>query len=135
MVMSHDDVQAWLDRYVQAWQSYDGDQIAALFSEGAEYRYHPWDDPVRGRDAIVDSWLNPGGDATQRDVAGTFEASYRPYAVDGDVAVAIGRSTYWIDASRAEVFRLYHNTYLLAFDASGGCRSFTEFFMKEPARG
>jgi ketosteroid isomerase-like protein len=132
--MTHDDVQAWLDRYIQAWQSYDKGQIAALFSEDAEYRYHPYDEPLRGRDAIVEDWLNPGGDPAQRDKPGTVEAAYHPFAVDGDTAVATGTSTYYTDASRASVDKRYHNAYLIEFDAAGKCRSFTEFFMKEPAK-
>jgi ketosteroid isomerase-like protein len=132
--MTHDDVQAWLDRYVEAWQRYDREQIVELFSDDAEYRYHPWDAPVRGRDAIVEDWLNPGGDPAQRDKPGTVEAAYHPFAVDGDVAVATGTSTYYTDASRAAVDKRYHNAYLIEFDASGRCRSFTEFFMKEPTK-
>jgi ketosteroid isomerase-like protein len=131
--VTHDDVQAWLDRYIEAWQSYDREAIAALFSEDAEYRYHPWDEPLQGRDAIVEDWLNPGGDPAQRDVPGSVEAAYHPFAVDGDVAVATGTSTYYTDASRATVDRRYHNAYLITFDASGKCRSFIEFFMKENA--
>ncbi len=133
--MTRDDVQAWLDRYIAAWQSYDRDQIAALFSEDAEYRYHPWDDPLQGREAIVEDWLNPGGDPAQRDVPETVDASSRPFAVDGDVAVAVGTSTYYTDTSRANTERRYHNAYLITFDAAGTCRSFTELFMKEPAKG
>jgi len=34
--------QRWLDRYVGAWKTYDEGAIGALFSEDAEYRYHPW---------------------------------------------------------------------------------------------
>ena len=132
--MTHDEVQAWLDRYIEAWQSYYRDQIAALFSDHAEYRYHPYDEPLRGRDAIVEDWLNPGGDPAQRDKPGTVEAAYHPFAVDGDIAVATGTSTYYTDASRAGVDKRYHNAYLIEFDTSGKCRSFTEFFMKEPAR-
>jgi ketosteroid isomerase-like protein len=128
--MTRDDVQAWLDRYVEAWKSYDPDAIGALFSDDAEYRYHPWDEPERGRDTIVVDWLNPAGNASQRDKPGTFEGSYRPYAVDGDVAVAVGTTTYWTDASHATVSRIYHNAYLLAFDDAGRCRSFTEYFMQ-----
>ncbi len=133
--MTHDDVQAWLDRYIAAWQSYDREQIAALFSEDAEYRYHPWDEPLQGRGAIVEDWLNPGGDPAQRDAPGTVEASYRPFAVDGHLAVATGMSTYYTDASRTVIERCYHNAYVVTFDAAGRCRSFTEFFMKEPAKG
>jgi hypothetical protein len=48
--------QTWLDSYVAAWLSYDADDIAALFSDDISYRYHPYDDPVVGRDAVVASW-------------------------------------------------------------------------------
>ena len=55
--MTRDEVQAWLDRYVDAWRSYDADAIGSLFSEDASYAYHPYDDPVVGRAAVVKSWL------------------------------------------------------------------------------
>ena len=70
---------------------------ATLFAEDAEYRYHPYDEPIRGREAIVESWL---GEATATEASdtrraeGTYDAAYRPVAVDGDVAVAVGTSTY-----------------------------------------
>ena len=133
--MTRDDVQAWLDRYVDAWKSYDEDAIANLFSEDAEYRYHPWDDAETGREMIVQDWLNPAGDPAKRDKPGTFEASYRPFAVDGQVAVAVGTSTYGTDASHGTMSRRYFNTYLIEFDDAGRCRSFIEYYMeqKQPA--
>jgi ketosteroid isomerase-like protein len=130
--VNHDDVQAWLDRYVHAWETYDEAEIGELFSEDAEYRYHPWDEPVRGRDAIVRDWVAPHGSASTRDAPGTYAAAYTAYAVDDDVAVAVGTSTYWTDATRTGQLRMYHNVYLLAFDAAGRCRLFTEYFMKAP---
>ena len=134
--MTHAQVQDWLDRYVRAWETYDEADITALFAEEAEYRYHPWDEPVRGRAAVVKDWITPSGNASQRDAAGTFAAHYEPYSVDADGrrAVAVGWTTYWKDASRAEVVRAYHNAYLLEFDDDGRCRSFTEFFMETPKR-
>jgi hypothetical protein len=131
--VNHDDVQAWLDRYVHAWETYDETEVRELFSEDAEYRYHPWDAPVRGRDAIVGDWIAPSGNASSRDEPGSFAAAYAPFAVDDDVAVAVGTTTYWKDGTRAELLREYHNAFLLAFDAGGHCRSFTEFFMNTPA--
>ena len=50
-------VQKWLDDYVAAWKSYDAAAIGALFSEDANYRYNPFDEPVKGREAIVAGWL------------------------------------------------------------------------------
>ena len=51
-------LQLWLDKYVEAWRTYDSAQIGDLFSEDALYLYSPWDEdnPVRGREAIVAEW-------------------------------------------------------------------------------
>lgn len=130
--MTRDDAQAWLDGYVDAWRTYDPKAIGALFSENAEYRYHPWDDPVRGRDAIVADWLSPDGDPGGRDEPGTYDAGYEPWAIDGDRVVAVGTSTYWTAIDRSTVERVYSNVYLIDFDVEGLCRSFIELFMKHP---
>jgi hypothetical protein len=127
--ITHETVQAWLDAYERAWETYDPEQIAALFSEDAEYRWHPADEPEKGRDTIVEAWLNPGGNASDRDAPGTYLGDYRPFAVDGHRAVAIGTSTYWSDASRSKLERVYYNNWLLEFDDDGRCRSFTEYWM------
>ena len=130
--MTHADVQAWLDRYVDAWRTYDAASVAALFTEDAEYRYHPWDqgeDVAHGRDEIVESWLNPSGSASNRDAPGTWSAHYEPFAVDGNRAVAIGESAYYTDATQATEDRRYWNNWLLEFDDAGRCRSFVEYYM------
>jgi hypothetical protein len=73
------DVDRWLEAYVDAWRSYDRDEIAQLFAVDVTYRYHPYDHPVEGREAVVASWLGEdGGDgASARDEPGTYDASYR----------------------------------------------------------
>ena len=123
--MDRETLQSWLDRYVEAWGSYDAEQIGGLFSDDAEYRYHPWDEPIRGRDAIVASWLE------DRDEAGSWRASYAPFAVDGNDAVATGTSTYL--KADGSVDRTYHNAYVMRFSDDGRCRSFTEWFIREPS--
>ena len=129
--MTRDDVQAWLDGYVAAWKSYDPDGIGALFAEDAEYRYHPWDEPVRGRAAIVRAWIEPEGAQSGRDEPGTYDARYEPYAIDGDRAVAIGSSDYF--GPDGSVEQRYRNVFLLRFDGEGRCASFTEWFMLGPS--
>jgi len=129
MAIDRNHVQGWLDGYVRAWETYEHDAIGALFSEDAEYRWHPWDegdDVARGRAEIVAAWV---GD---RDPEGTYEGRYEPVAVDGDVAVAGGISRYYTDATRATLDREYHNVFLMEFDDDGRCRSFTELFLKTP---
>ena len=129
-------VESWLSRYVEAWKSYDRQAIEDLFGADAVYRFHPYDgggDVLHGREAIVRSWLEPDGDQSGRDEPGTYDAQYGPYAVDGDRAVAIGRSSYWTDDSRSTLERVYDNVFLLRFDGDGRCVEFTEYFMKRPS--
>jgi ketosteroid isomerase-like protein len=127
--ISHATVQAWLDAYSRAWETYDLAEIAALFSQNAEYRWHPADDPVVGRDEIVRAWVAPEGNESSKDAAGTYLGEYHPYAVDGNKAVAVGTSTYWTDESRSTLDRIYYNNWLLEFDDDGKCTSFTEYWM------
>ena len=115
--------QRWLDDYVAAWQSYDRAAIGALFSADAEYRYHPWEEPLVGRDAIVESWLE------EPDAEGSWSAEYRPWAIDGSSAVAVGVSRY-LGADGSTVEREYHNVFLCVFDDGGRCREFTEIYAK-----
>jgi len=90
------EVDRWLQAYVEAWKSYDGKQIGELFSEDVRYRYHPSDEPVVGRAELVRSWLgeasHPG--ASDRDKPAPTMRPTGAVAVDGDVAVATGSSTY-----------------------------------------
>jgi len=114
--------QRWLDSYVDAWRTYDPAAIGDLFSDDVEYRYHPWDDPIRGRPALVEGWLSA------RDEPGSWTAEYRPWLVAGDDAVAVGVSRYL--RADGEIDREYHNVFLCRFEGEGLCREFTELFLE-----
>jgi hypothetical protein len=124
-VITRETVTNWLDRYVRAWKSYDPAAIGDLFNQDAEYSYGPYQEPVRGRDAIVASWLEG------RDAEGTYDATYAPLAVEGDVAVSNGRSTYY-NADHSSVVTQYDNIFVLRFDNDGRCAKFQEWFMEKP---
>ena len=132
--MDRDRAQAWLDAYVEAWRTYEPDRIRALFADDVSYRYHSFDEPVVGVDAVVASWLGEADEegASSRDVPGTYDASYAPVAVDGDVVVARGSSTYFSEPG-GPVDRIYDNCFLMRFDEAGRCRDFTEFYVRRPA--
>jgi hypothetical protein len=126
-------VDRWLEDYVSAWKSYDPGQIEALFAADVRYRYHPYDEPVDGRDAVVASWLGDGGspDASIRDQPGTYDASYRAVAVDGSVAVATG-STRYRDEPAGPITRTFDNCFVMRFDQDGRCMDFVEWFIERP---
>lgn len=119
--MELEPVVAWIDHYVDAWRSNDAIRIGALFTEDATYAYHPWDDPLRGRDAIVEDWLK------EPDQPGSWEAHYRPLSVDGDRAIVTGETRY-VDGET------YSNLFVVDFDGNGRCRAFTEWYMLQPDR-
>jgi hypothetical protein len=122
MTLDHAEFRDWLDRYVAAWKTYDPRTIGDLFSEAAEYRYHPQDEPVRGRDQIVAGWLEG------RDDPGTYDAKYEPLAIDGENHVATGWSRYFnADGTLTDE---YCNIYLCRFDDQGRCREFTEWWIR-----
>lgn len=124
--MNRSAVQDWLDRYVAAWRANQPEPIEALFTEDAVYGYRPWendDHTIRGRDAIVASWLE------EPDRPAAWDAQYEPYVVEGDRAVAIGWSRYAATNDAPE--RTYHNAYLLRFAPDGRCAEFREYYMEE----
>jgi len=116
----------WLDRYVAAWTTYDRADIEALFTDDAVYFAEPYAEPYRGKGAVADAWLD------QRDEPGSWSASYRAIAALGDVGVGMGTSTYPGKAGAAD--RVYHNVFVLTFDANGRCMQYREWYMLQPAR-
>ena len=118
--MTHEIFQVWLDRYIAAWRSGNAEEIGGLFSEDVEYSYRPFTPTVRGRDAVVASWLrNP-------DEPGSWSAEYRPLAVDGDVAVSVGESRYPKEG------KTYSNIFVCRFNDEGECREFSEWWVEKP---
>jgi hypothetical protein len=117
MGVSRDLVSAWLDAYVDAWERNEPAAIGALFTDDASYRYRPYLEPVRGRDAIVQEWL------AERDEPGSWQASYEPLVIDGDRAIATGETRY-ADG------RTFSNLFVLRFDGDGRCREFGEWYME-----
>ncbi len=118
-------VTAWLDAYVRAWKTYDQQAIGDLFNEDAVYAYAPYSEPIRGRTAIVASWLE------QPDAPGTYDGHYEPIALEGNRAVANGRSRYFEQDGttlRAE----WDNIFVMSFDDEGRCMEFREWYMECP---
>ncbi len=121
MHLTRDDFAAWLGRYVEAWRSGDAAAIGALFSEDAVYSFRAGDAVVEGRAAIVEAWL-------KEDEAGSWEAHYEPLAIEGEVHVAIGTTTYFDEGGlpRDE----YSNIFVCRFEDDGACSAFTEWWMR-----
>ena len=118
-------IDAWLERYVEAWESNDREQITPLFSDDARYRYHPHEEPIVGGEAVAAAWLD------DPDEPGSWRARYETIAVDGDLAVATGQSFYLEpDGSEKAV---YDNCFVMRFAGDGRCSDFVEYYVKRPS--
>ncbi len=116
--MDHATFQDWLNRYIDAWRTGDAAAIGDLFSTDARYFYGPYREPVVGRDAIVRDWT------AEPDAPGSWEAEYRPLAIEGSTAVSIGESRY-ADG------KVYSNIFVCTFDGTGRCTEFREWFVRQ----
>ena len=113
--------------YVAAWQTYDADAIGPLFSDDADYRYHPWDESDKVARAARRSSRAGSRSPTRRLVDGRVRAVARRRRPRGrDRGDALPRR------DDGEVEREYHNVFLLVFDDDGRCREFSELYMRRP---
>jgi hypothetical protein len=119
--MTRDELQTWLDAYTQAWRSNDPAAIRELFAPTASYAYHPYEAPVRGRDAIVAAWLR------EPDEPSSWEAAYAPSLIDGRRAIATGETRYTNDG------HVFSNLFELEFDGEGRCTRFVEWYVEHPS--
>jgi hypothetical protein len=60
--MDYETAQDWLDRYVDAWMSYDPDDVSGLFSEDVASR-HP---PMTSRSSVGTPSSHPGSERLHR---------------------------------------------------------------------
>ncbi|QEO13692.1 nuclear transport factor 2 family protein [Agromyces intestinalis] len=111
----------WVAGYIRAWETNDPADIAALFSDDAEYLTAPDATPRRGRDAIVAGWLE------DRDESGTWAFDWKILHETLELALIQGRTEYPAD-------RDYLNLWIIRFGDDGRAREFTEWYMPRPHR-
>ena len=115
--MDREGVAAWIAGYERAWRTPGTDPLAALFSPDATYLYDPYEEPVRGLDALR-PWWEEGRDGPDE----AFTMSSEVLAVDGDVAVAR------VEVSYGEPVRQeYRDLWVMRFDGDGRCAAFEEW--------
>jgi uncharacterized protein (TIGR02246 family) len=112
VVVTEKQVNAWVERYVHAWRTYDSDDIASLFTEDAEYHEWPYETSLIGREAIVAGWLDRK--AWQE---GGWEFEWSVLALNGDTAAVEGTGTY-------RTLGVFANLWTVTFGDDGRCAMF-----------
>jgi hypothetical protein len=113
----------WMARYERAWASNDPDEIGSLFTNAALYFTTPFREPWRGRQEIVDGWLD------RKDQPGDWTFEWRPLVETSELAIITGTTTY------REPALAYSNLWVLRLGEDGRCREFTEWWMDHAANG
>jgi RNA polymerase sigma-70 factor, ECF subfamily len=86
--LGDDGVREIVARFVDAFERGDVPTIVTLLAEDATFAMPPYREWYRGRDAIADSWLMPGGPPPR--------LRYLPASANGQLALG----TYGLDAER-----------------------------------
>ena len=110
-------VDRWVQGYVKAWETNDGGDIEALFTEDALYYTAPHREPWRGRTGIVKGWLD------HRDEQGDWSFRHEIMAICDDVAFVRGWTGYRAHPD-------YANLWVIRLDDGGRCSEFTEWWMQ-----
>ncbi len=121
--MSSEAVGKWVEGYRKAWLSNDPDEVRALFTEDAVYKFDPSDpEPLVGADAIVQHWVE------HPDTPG--ETEFEWHELPDGLGVVQGVTTYDDGKRRA----VYDNLFVLDLAEDGRAREFTEWYMlrKDP---
>ena len=103
--------------YERAWRTPGTEPLAELFAPDVTYLYDPYEEPVRGLDALG-PWWEGGRDGPDE----VFIMSSEVVAVDGDVAVVRAEVQYG-DPVRQE----YRDLWVLRFGGDGRCAAFEEW--------
>lgn len=113
-------IKDWMEGYIQAWNSNDREDIGRLFSDEAQYFTGPFQEPWRGREGVIEGWLE------RKDEPGSFEFKYEILAVENQTGVVRGLTHYSTDPART-----YSNIWLICLNDRGECTEFTEWWMKK----
>jgi ketosteroid isomerase-like protein len=119
---SQDTTNRWMQGYLDAWSSNDPDEIRALFTEDAQYFTEPYADPWRGRDGIVEGWLESA------DEPGSFTFDWTPVSITAEVSIVQGTTRYTDGPT-------YSNLWVIRFTDDGLAREFTEWWMDQAGTG
>ncbi len=114
--------ESWLSAYKRAWEARDPEAAADLFTAEASYYETPFEEPVRGRDGILNYW----SDATRYQEG--VEFSYEVLATTETGGIAHWHCEFTRPTSDSVVE--LDGIFLVELDADGKCIQFREWWHK-----
>ena len=117
------DAKKWMETYARAWETRDPELAAILFTDDATYQEDPFDEPMRGREAIRDYW--EAATTYHREV----RVSWGEPIVVGDLLIAEWRTRYArLDTGKPHELR---GIMLIEFEGERA-KSLREYWLRRP---
>jgi len=120
--MDRESFDHWLASYGSAWVKRDAQAAASLYADDATYQVTPFDEPLRGREAIYEYWV---GVAKTED---KIRFSYEIVAVTPEHGIA----RWWASFVRVPpgLETRLDGIFLISLDSEGHCLSLREWWHK-----
>jgi uncharacterized protein (TIGR02246 family) len=113
---------SWLTAYGKAWENRDPEAAAELFSQDAIYYETPFEQPMKGREAIIAYWSQVPRTQDQ------IRFSYEILAIQGDFGIAHWTAGFIRLPSQSLV--KIDGILTTELDRDGRCRIFREWWHK-----
>lgn len=111
--MTYDQVDKWIEKYVEAWRDNDAPKLAGLFSNQATYKETPWSNTIQGLSNIEKFWKEVCSSQ------GDFETRSKIIAVKGATAEVHLNVMYKSDKPSK-----WQDVWVLTFNSEGLCDSY-----------
>ena len=123
--IAYADAAAFLDRFVAAWTTFDGDLLVSLFRPDAEYHRDPFESPLVGHNALRADLLA----AAERESQLEFEI--QRHWVSGGTILAEWRASFVERTSRDRVRVAGFSTFEMA---DGRCIRYRQWWHQRRGR-
>ncbi len=118
--MNNEEFKSWLDSYGHAWETRDPQAAGAIFTEDATYQEVPFDEPMRGRKAIVKYWSTSVSSQDQ------VRFGYEILATTQDKGIARWWTSFVDLSSKAQV--KLDGIFVVTLDGENRCEVFQEWW-------
>jgi uncharacterized protein (TIGR02246 family) len=121
--MDRESLRTWLDAYGRAWIARNAEAAATLYADDGTYQVTPFEEPLRGREAIFQYWS--GVARTEENI----QFGYEILAVTSDHGIA----RWWASFVRVPpgLPTKLDGIFLITLDADGRCASLREWWHKQ----
>jgi hypothetical protein len=122
--MTRADLAGWLAAYERAWRTPGTEVLREVFAAAVTYRSAPYEEPVRGLEALGPFWEREREGADE-----PFTMTSEIVAVEGDVGV-VRVEVHYGNPQAAQ----YRDLWIVTLDGDGLCIAFEEwpFFPGQP---